>query len=134
MTSNSSNASSVALASRYTTVANSVASRFEYGIVRRRSVALDVIPRRASSTTRRAGTTPRSTSPNPIPATHTTRVNAATSALPVRSTGPRRNTSHAENRRPSGTSSKSSSNLACWAVSNQPVCATTARAPPALPG
>lgn len=37
--------------------------------------------------------------------------------FPVRSTGPRRGSSNGENLRSSGTSSRSSSSLACWAVS-----------------
>ena len=83
------------------------ASFLEYGVVRRKSVAWDVIPRRARSTTRRGGTTAKSTAPKPIPATRATRFNAATSAFPVRSTGPRRSNSNAENRRSPGTSTKS---------------------------
>jgi len=46
MTANSSSASSVAFASRYMTAASSVTSLLEYGVVRHRSVVLDVIPRR----------------------------------------------------------------------------------------
>jgi hypothetical protein len=116
MTSNSSRASSVALASSHTTVVSRMPSLRAYGLSRR-VVAVASRPYLASSITRRCGTTDRSTSPSPIPATAATRSNAATSALAVVSFGPARNRSNGETRSPSGTSSRASSSLACSAVS-----------------
>jgi len=115
--SSSSKASSVALASRYTAVASSVAS-FREGGCRFNRAGRPAMPYRASSSSRRCGTAVRSSVPNPAAVISATRSSALTIAGPDAVRGPRRHRSNSDTRAPSGISSSNSSAARCREVSS----------------